>query len=90
MKQSKVKSCLFNLDDNTHGVRNTNEEVVEEANERLINFTFFITPSFGSWFEAKQMCEEQGGNLISESLKPKWELKRLVLNLVFSKPLVKV
>jgi len=66
-------------DDNTHGVRNTNKEVVEEANERLINFTFFITPSFGSWFEAKQMCEEQGGNLISESLKPKWELKSKIV-----------
>jgi len=53
---------------------NTYEEVVEEADERLTNFTFFITPRAGSWFEAEQMCEEQGGNLISESLKPKWDL----------------
>jgi len=61
-------------DDNTYGVRNTYEEVVEEADERHINFTFFITMRTGSWFEALQMCEEQGGNLISESLKPKWDL----------------
>ena len=61
------------------GVKNTYEEVVENSNERLVNFTFFITTRSGSWFEALQMCEEQGGNLISESLKPKWELLRFVL-----------
>ena len=71
----------MNLNEKTHNQGNTYEEVVEEADERLTNFTFFITPRAGSWFEAKQMCEEQGGNLISESLKPKWDLLRFVLNI---------
>jgi len=51
-----------------------------EAKVESANFTYFITPRFGNWSESQRMCEEQGGSLISESLKPELGLKNEVLD----------
>ena len=43
-----------------------------------VSYKYFVTPRQGNWWEAERMCEQQGGNLVSESLKSKWGLKELV------------
>ena len=43
---------------------------------------FFITPRAGNWSDAQIMCKEQGGNLISESLKPELGFKRFTCSLI--------
>ena len=39
---------------------------------------YFITSHPSNFTEAQRMCNENGGTLISESLKSKWGLKELV------------
>jgi len=46
------------------------------------NLRYFVTPSPGNWFDSKRMCEEKGGNLISDSLKSENGLKSEVLEAI--------
>ena len=56
--------------------KNNSLDFYPEAVAKSANFTYFITPRKGNWSEVERMCEEQGGNLISESLKPELGLKK--------------
>ena len=55
-----------------------------EPNRKLTTepeYLYSVTPRAGTWFQCKRMCEEKGGNLISNSLNSEMGLKKFVFSL---------
>jgi len=77
----EIPYLAFNIDEVTKAVESATDLQPEE-NTTYSNFTYFVTPQPGNWFDSKRMCEENGGNLISDSLKSKRGLKSEVLEAI--------